>query len=98
MTTRRAFLVTGLGVLNAIRPAAAHHSTSGLTERENPRPLAARQRRSMPLPGRVRPCRRTDPIVLAVSLGLVLSVTVVAVMIPARRMTLVHPGDALRAE
>ncbi len=28
MTTRRAFLVTGLGVLSAIRPVAAHHSTS----------------------------------------------------------------------
>ena len=28
MTTRRAFLVTAFGVLSAIRPVAAHHSTS----------------------------------------------------------------------
>ena len=28
MTTRRAFMATGLGVLYAIQPMAAHHSTS----------------------------------------------------------------------
>ena len=38
MTTRRAFLTTGLGVLYAIRPISAHHSTS-MYDMANPKTI-----------------------------------------------------------